>query len=199
MHGDLELFLRVGKGICSMKYEPQVFVQQFPLVKQFIHHLICYRELSKAYRELGVKSAFWTATIDAHLSRASLLWCMVFGSEGSNQLHWKKLSQDEADGLQESFRQAIQNKGITLSQWETCWHQMKGFRDSYVAHRDREFNEPVPDFTMPFQVAFIYDEWIREIIAPDVFEEPPLESFAGELRASVAPQFYDLLKSSKID
>ena len=68
-----------------MRYEPEVFVRQFPLVKQFVHHLIYYRELVRVYRDLHLKSAFWTATIDAHLSRASLLWCMVFGSEGSNQ------------------------------------------------------------------------------------------------------------------
>ena len=76
---------------------------------------------------------------------------------------------------------------------------MKGFRDRYVAHRDKDFNEPVPDFTIAIQVAFIYDEWIREVIAPDVFDEPLLKYFAEELRTSVAPKFYDLLKSSKID
>ena len=38
---------------------------------------------------------------------------------------------------------------------------MKGFRDRYVAHREKEFNEPVPDFTVALQVAFIYDEWMQ--------------------------------------
>lgn len=56
------------------------------------------------------------------------------------------------------------------------------FRNEYVAHRELNYKKPVPYFDPALEVAYVYDGWIRDIISPDVFEEPPLNEFAGEGR-----------------
>jgi hypothetical protein len=53
-----------------MNFEHKVFINQFPIVKMFIYHLIYYQALLKSYQEHQLQNEFWTLTIDAHLLRA---------------------------------------------------------------------------------------------------------------------------------
>ena len=92
-----------------MNYEPEVFRNQFPIVKWFVYHLIYYRALSTGYEEHGMQNEFWTLTIDAHLLRATIDWCMVFGSDKSNPTHWKRLYIAESDAPYQSFREGLFN------------------------------------------------------------------------------------------
>ena len=87
----------------GMGYNPDVFIEQFPLVKRFLYHLLYYRTLHEAYIRNQLQSEFWTHTIDAHLLQALINWCMVFGSDGCNPTHWKKLSLTQSHELQEGF------------------------------------------------------------------------------------------------
>ncbi len=75
-----------------MEYDTDVFREQFPIVKTFLYHLTCYRELHRVYQDLDLKSEFWTHTIDAHLLQAAILWCMVFGSNGCHPSDNKPLT-----------------------------------------------------------------------------------------------------------
>src|SRR5215813_4828821 len=108
-----------------MQYNPEIFCEQFPLVKYFVCHLTYYRELLHQYREIELKSHFWPFTIDAHHVRAVINLCMVFGSEGLNPTHWKHLSEGNVNGLRESFRQSLfAHTSFTASSRETYWRDM---------------------------------------------------------------------------
>ena len=67
----------------GLNYNSDVFEEQFPLVKRFVHHLTNYRALHAAYVEYRIQSEFWTHTI-AHILQATINWCMVFGSDTRN-------------------------------------------------------------------------------------------------------------------
>jgi len=181
-----------------MDYKPQVFLEQFPIVKRFVYHLIYYRELKAAYDRLQLQSEFWTHTIDAHVLQAAIHWCMVFGSDGCNPTHWKNLSNNGSEELQQSFRSGLSEQtNLTPDEWQKYWDAMNEFRGKYAAHRELGFCEPVPDFTSALQVAYYYDHWIREVISPDIFEEPRLENSAEALSQSVAPLINHLLGQTK--
>jgi hypothetical protein len=185
-------------GGTKMQYEPAIFREQFPLVKYFVCHLTYYRELNHKYSETELKSPFWTLTIDAHLVQSIIYWCMVFGSEGCNPTHWKHLSESNVDRLRESFRQFLFTRtNFTASTWETYWKEIVDFRNEYVAHRELNYKKPVPYLDFALEVAFVYDEWIRHIISPDILEEPPLKEFTAELQRSVKPLATELLSTTK--
>ena len=177
-----------------MNYKPEVFRNQFPIVKGFVYHLTYYRALSKGYSEHRLQNEFWTLTIDAHLLRATVDWCMVFGSDKSNPTHWKRLSITESKVLYQSFREGLFNAtGLDRDTWQKYWESMTDFRNKYVAHRELEFASPVPNFDTALAVAYYYDNWVRRIISHDTFAEPTLESFAISLQRSVVPLVAKLL------
>lgn len=180
-----------------MEYNAQIFREQFPLVKYFIYHLTYYRELDPEYRQLELKSTFWKLTIDAHLLQATIYWCMVFGSKGCNATHWKHLSEDNVGRLQDSFRQTLFTQtNFSASTWDMYWNNILDFRNKYVAHRELNYKEPIPDFDQALEVAYVYDEWIRDVISPDILEEPPLKESAAELQRSIKPLIRDLLRKA---
>ena len=89
-----------------MSYEPKVLINQLPIVKWFIYHLTYYRVISKAYKERQLQNEFRKLTSDAHLLRATINWCMVFGAD-SNPTHWKRLSSTKSQAHDESFRDGL--------------------------------------------------------------------------------------------
>lgn len=171
-----------------MEYEANIFCEQFPLVKRFLYHLICYREFHQLYQELKLESEFWTHTIDAHLLQATILWCMVFGSHGwTNQTHWKKLSKQNQQELEDNFLNGLLDyTNLTKKEWDSYWEKMNEFRNGYAAHRELNYSTPVPNFLTAEVVAYFYDDWIREIIEPDIFEEPPLKESAVLIQKKVS-------------
>jgi hypothetical protein len=178
-----------------MNYDSRVFIHQLPIVKLFIYHLIYYRTLNKGYKESGLQNEFWTLTIDAHLLRATINWCMVFGSHKSEPTHWKKLFATRSDADYENFRKGLLTAiGVDEDTWDQYWKSMKDFRDKYAVHRELEFKEPVPNFDTALDVAHYYDDWVRKIISPDTILEPPLKSFELSLQKSAVPFVERLLQ-----
>lgn len=178
-----------------MQYNDEVFMIQFPIVKRFVYHLIYYRVLYKAYYNRNLKCEFWTHTIDAHLFQAASYWCMVFGSHGCNPTHWKNLTKRNSDELESSFRDGLQAKtGLNMAEWERYWKEMTEFRNEYAAHRELTFTKPIPNFDIALKIAYYYDHWIREIISPDIFDEPLLEKSVIKLRQKVVPIIDNLIK-----
>ena len=181
-----------------MKYNAAIFCVQFPIVKLFVYHLVYYRELWDLYRQLRLKSEFWLYTIDAHYLQAVIQWCMVFGADGCNDTHWKNLSDKDSQNLRDSFRKGLfETTELTPERLDEYWNQMTDFRNRYAAHRDLDFKEPVPDLSNALKIAFFYDRWIREVISPDIFEEPPLEESAERLQQTVRPLLNHLLDQTK--
>jgi hypothetical protein len=169
-----------------MEYDPNVFINQYPLVKRFVYHYLCYKELINAYKKRNCSSEFITHTIDAHLLQATLYWCMVFGSAGSNPTHWQNLKINNRDDLKKDFRMKLSRKiKISESQWDHYGNTLIKFRNKFVAHKELVFKEAVPDFTLALKVALFYDEWIRNIISPDIFEGLPLKKSAIEIKNEI--------------
>jgi hypothetical protein len=147
-------------------YDEAVLANQFPIVKAFVYHLIYYRIALHNYQKRQLKNEFWTLTIDAHVLRAAINWCMVFGAN-SEQTHWKRLVKHSEAEIQ-SFREGLfRATGLNGNGWLDYWTSMTRFRDKFVAHRELElFLEPVPDFNIALAVAYHYDNWLRHSIAP---------------------------------
>lgn len=165
-----------SRDTVNPKYNEKVFVRQFPIVKWFIYHLICYRQVKSC--EDDFKSTFWAFTGDAHLRAATIYWCMVFGSHTNNPTHWKNLVRDEGDlpELRAGFRKAVLSQtGFTDDQWDEYWQKIVDFRNRYVAHLDLGgFKDVVPLFDKAMDVAFAYDDWIRDLY-PGIWQERPLK------------------------
>jgi hypothetical protein len=169
-----------------MPYRREVFVEQGPLVDRFVKHLIHHRSLKPWLVRTKVKSPFWGDTSDAHLLQACIYWCKVFGSDGANPTHWKHLSAHDSKALQESFRIGLYlSLGITPAEWKEYWEEVVSFRNKYVAHHELGYSEPVPKLDRALEVAFYYDDWIRNLIFPDIFGEPPLRQVVEQLRHNV--------------
>ena len=50
-----------------------------------------------------------------------------------------------------------------MKEWEGYWTKMKNFRDTYAAHREIAPHDPIPNFDMALQVAYYYDDWLRQV------------------------------------
>jgi hypothetical protein len=179
-------------------YEPEIFIEQYALVRQFLLHVVYYRELKQLSDEYQPKSEFWTNTINAHLLQAAIYWSMVFGSDGCNPTHWKKLSAKNSNKLQTSFRDEVcEFLGIDFQQWKHYWKNLTDFRNQYVAHRELKFKKPVPSFDTAINVAFFYDKWIRKIIHPDILDIEGFEKYAEELKLASIPLIKKLIQITK--
>lgn len=158
--------------------------RQYGVLVGFVHHLAYFRSLSNAYAQWGQKSEFWKWTIDAHILRAIIDWCMIFGVDSSD-LSWKKVLTDAR--AQSDFRDHLLNVlGFTNDQWGAFWCDMTDFRNQYAAHRNTTY-PPVPMMDTALQVATSYDEWLRDQLDAS-FEEPLLrDRYERVVRTSADP------------
>jgi hypothetical protein len=44
---------------------------------------------------------------------------------------------------------------------------------------------PVPIFDRALEAAFCHDQWVREVIRPDIFDSPPLKQLVSEWQRSI--------------
>ena len=181
-----------------MDYDANVFIVQFPLAKRFVYHVIYYRALFDVYDRYGLECEFWIHTIDAHLLQAAMLWCMIFGSDGCNPTHWKNLAKAQTENFKTSFRKGLpKSLGIDWQDWQQYWKDMKEFRSKYAAHRELVYDRDVPNLDLALKTVFYYDSWVRELISPDIFEEPLLEETAARVRIAFAPLSNKLIENTK--
>ena|SRR5258708_20821996 len=170
-----------------MAYNPPVFEAQFPIVKEFVYHLVYYRALGAAYSRHQLKSEFWAATINAHLIRAVIVWCMVFGSDSSD-IHWKRLSDKTPAKFRAGFYKGLEQRtGFDKLRWERLRKQMTDFRNKFVAHH--ELIDPLPVVPLldgALDVVYFYDNWVRKVITP-AFVEPLLKASAERIKKDVTP------------
>jgi hypothetical protein len=176
-----------------MEYNEEIFCSQYPLVIQFMHHSIYRTELYDLYNRLRIKSEFWTATIDAHYLQAVIYWCMVFGADGCNPTHWKRLSVTASEELMDSFRNGLfKNTSLDERGWGEFWKGINNFRGGFVAHREIAFKGKTPIIKTAQEVAFFYDDWIRQVIYPASLGAEPLREKAEsiKLRARKIANYY---------
>jgi hypothetical protein len=103
-------------------------------------------------------------------------------------MHWTKTTAgDIPEQVQEDFRRrVISETGFVLEEWNKYQRDMMEFRNKFVAHVDLQepFTDPIPSFNSALQVAYVYDEWVRDLSRPSIWEQPPLsweyEQFKAE-------------------
>lgn len=160
-----------------MHYNPDVFGYQYVIVNEFVQHVAYHRALNERYNSLQLESEFWCATISAHLLVAAINWCKVFGQDGCNVTHWKQVGHRDEEAMQKSFREKVYAEtGFNGPQWTQFHEQMCGFRNKFVAHSEIGFSNPVPQFDKALQVAYAYDNWIRDAIAPHILDAERLKN-----------------------
>jgi hypothetical protein len=163
---------------------------QYAVLVSFVHHLAYWRCSTKLYADLQQESEFWTYTIDAHLLRAVMDWCMVFGAD-SNRVHWKKVVLDES--AQSDFRRHLLDRlSLSKDEWEAYWITMTTFRNDFAAHRVASSGYPtVPKMDKALGAAIAYDQWFRDVPRDSYilsFDEPPLSKRYDRLmRISAEP------------
>ena len=157
----------------KMNINEELWQEHYQVLVSFVHHLAYYRTLKASYAALHQKSEFWKWTIDAHLLRAVIDWCMVFGTD-DNAIHWKKVAVDQQ--AQDSFRdRLLKVTRLTRTQWGSYWHDMIKFRNDYAAHRVvAQIYPTTPKMDTALLVVTTYDEWIREALGT-AFAEPTLQ------------------------
>ncbi len=171
-----------------MLYQIGVFASQMGVLDEFIQHLCCYRAIQKRLASRGKGGFIWSLSANAHLLTAANLWCMVFGSHGTNPTHWKHLvMQSDRDDLVKSFRAEIFARlNMQHAEWQAYQANLCFFRDNYAAHRALSYDRPVPNFDRARDVAFLFDEWVRKIIAPDTISGPLLRESVEALEEGLA-------------
>ena len=172
-----------------MAYTFEVFSHQYPVVVFFMQHLGYYRGLQGRTASLMGHREFWASTTNGHLKLATLAWCNIFGSRAED-LHWTKTpAGDIVPQAQQDFRNMVLAKtGFTKEQWEAYRKEMVDLRGKYVAHLDlyEPFDRPLPLFDPALQVAYAYQEWVRELIRPILLNQPTLSSLYEQCRAEAS-------------
>jgi hypothetical protein len=156
-----------------MSFDRDIFSYQYVLVMDFVRHSAYACAISKYISGRERTSNFWPQTYNAHIEAAVHDWCKVFGSEGPNPTHWRKTPNADIEPARELFRKEILAKtGFTKPQWESYWESMRAFRDTYAAHVEIGASARLPKMDPAVKVAFAYDDWVRDLIKPDVVHEP---------------------------
>jgi len=175
-----------------MEYNTDQFVEILSLFKDFLYHLISYREIKGFINELPGDREFWVYSSDAHLKMATISWCMVFGAD-SNITHWKNISREEVEIVRKSFKDYLFSiTKMCDSDFKKYWSEMTSFRNEYVAHREN-YEKPIPCFDMACRIVFCFDSWIRNQIKPDIVDFPDYEKLAEEYRINIQKTLSDIL------
>jgi hypothetical protein len=121
------------------------------------------KEIRKRIDNIGCSKKekwFLVETLNSHLRMSVIDWCKIFGTDG-NEIHWKKAVITNSKKFQNEFRQKIYKAtGLNSKEWGDYHREMIGFRNKYVAHYVKDYDEPVPKMDNALTVAFAYDEWL---------------------------------------
>jgi hypothetical protein len=167
-----------------MEYNDEVFKSQYGTVLFFVQRLAYRRGTFEPLQSLTNHryGEYWVSVCDDHLRLATIAWCQVFGAY-KEDLHWTKTPKgNDAEIAKQEFRdrrdKQLLKTGFAPEQWETYHEKMLDFRNKFVAHLDisERFNASIPVFDVALQVAFAYEEWVREVIKPDPFLQSMLDA-----------------------
>lgn len=160
--------------------EFQLVYYQQRILTSFIFHYLTYEGLRAKREKLKGEERFWIYTSNAHVFQCFNYWCMVFGSD-KNETHWKHLSfnSDKGSG---GFKKELL-KELSESEWTTTWSEMTTFRNQFTAHRDTNFNKPVPYIDNAYKTVIVYMKWIKKQLP--YINWPSLEDWIEEQKAVV--------------
>lgn len=83
----------------------------------------------------------------------------------------------------DSFRNGLyKNTSLDEKGFKEFWKGINDFRGGYVAHREIEFKGKTPIIKTAQEIAFFYDDWIRQVIYPASLGAKPLREKAESLK-----------------
>lgn len=168
-----------------MRYQKEIFVEQYPLVDSFTKHLVCYRVIRSNLENLRQGTSFWSDTSTAHLLQASISWCMLFGSDGQNGTHWKKLDLGMAMSKR-TFGNAYSRLSPSLRSSGSPTGKRWWIFETTTAPTGRCVSNALCQcLTSLWRSLFFYDSWVRDVIQPDVLDEPPLKQLVDDFQKKV--------------
>ena len=88
-----------------MQYKPEIFREQFPLVKYFVCHLIYYRGLYHEYQKIELKSSFGRLQLMPILFGQSFCGAMCLVPRDATQ----RIGNVFLKAIQFAFRRAFEN------------------------------------------------------------------------------------------
>lgn len=106
---------------------------------------------------------FWRMLYGGLSNLAVIEWCKLFGSEGSNDLHWKRLYPDRLDEFRAGLYAAT---GTDAAGFQAYWREMKRWRDTNYAHHQQGAALPAkwPQFDIALAAAeYYYDRVVAEL------------------------------------
>ena len=136
-----------------------VLDQTYNLLDKILYSYELYKGLAR-YFEKTDKSVFdpyevefWSHISDNCIQMAAVQWYKVFGPYYHNEsTHFTNLISEE------ELKCRLMEKGIDFSQVS---HDMKTFRNKYVAHKDKKAFA-VPYFFVPLRILHEFDSIVRE-------------------------------------
>lgn len=147
-------------------FSQRVLQIQMDLLYHFTRSLAYYRTIHQDYQRIQRCQGYWCHTMNTNLLRAISDWCVVFGQDG-NESHWKNLSVEHKPEVTEEVKKVIKrSSGFSDQEWRVYWQRMCDFRSGYVAHRNPEFDAPVPHMDKAFDIAAGHFEWLKEQLRP---------------------------------
>jgi len=172
----------------------QVLQIQMDLLYHFTRSLAYYRTIHQDYGRLKKGHDYWCHTMNTNLLRAVSDWCVVFGQD-SNESHWKNLSAEHKPEVTAEVRRVIKDSsGFSEQEWIEYWRSMCDFRSGYVAHRNPNFEAPVPHMTKAFDIAAGHFEWLKEQLCPAQNEPKRLKVLYPEFQIEALEILRDYLE-----
>lgn len=175
-------------------FSQRVLQIQMDLLYHFARSLAYYRAIHQDYHRIKRCQGYWCHTMNTNLLRAISDWCVVFGQDG-NESHWKNLSAEHKLEVNGEVRRVIKrSSGFSDQEWLDYWQKMCEFRSGYVAHRNPDFEAPVPHMDKAFDIATGPFEWLKEQLRPAKNEPNELRVLYPEFQVEALEILRDYLE-----
>lgn len=164
------------------------------LVANQLHNILNGQRSVLYFRALGhhvqAGQRFWISTKNAHLSVFVLSFAKVFGSQRTEQLHWKRSVPE--DRHSEFKKELWADIGITRSEFHKYVGKMLGTRNKLIAHRDLADDlDRLPDLSLAIKAMESLHGYLVRLLSefkdnPVVYRGPSsLEVWAGNVNEDI--------------
>ncbi len=118
-----------------MEYDIDAFSHMYPVLNDFVYHYRAFKSMSKWLTDNNIETELWVRTCDVHLKTAVSSWCMIFGRNRNNPIHWHRIYQGDDSTVNHKFRNLVREElKLTKKELKRYEDQMISFRNEYVVH-----------------------------------------------------------------
>ncbi|KAB3537892.1 hypothetical protein F8154_01980 [Alkaliphilus pronyensis] len=133
---------------------------QVESMNEFYMHFRAYRMVHIQLENLKSNTLFWTIFSNTSIKNLFIYWCRIFGNKNVNMTHWQHhLREDEIEEFRNILLSTLE---MTMDEWKKYHSEMLEFRNSYVAHHDKNHRQPVPVLDKAVLLMQTYEKWIKD-------------------------------------